>query len=132
MKGEHGSSAAASRRSVAFDPIALVPVWEWNDPALGTAGSLAGNGLFPNREGFVPYPGKNPYPRRERTVTRTGEVPRLGTGRTTGEPVPPGLDARSAPRAKVRIRSKERSIKGACDLDANLARGLFHVKQNEN
>ena len=127
-----GSQAATPLRSVAFDPIALVPKRERNDPALGTAGSLPGNGLFPNWEEFVPHLGKNPHPRRERIVPNTGEVPRLGTCRTTRAPVPPACVAPSAHRAMVGIRPKDRLIRMACDLDINLARCLFHVKQNKN
>ena len=119
-------------RSVVFDPVALVPGWEWNDPALGTARSLTGNGSFPNWEEVVPYLGKNPYPRRERIVPQAGEVPRLGTCRTIRAPVLPTCASPSAHRAMICIRSKDGLIKRACDLDANLARCLFHVKQNKN
>ena len=124
--------APPSRRSVVFGPVALVPGWERNDPALGIARSLTGNGSFPTWEEFVPHLGKNPYPPRERIVPKAGEVPWLGTCRTTGTPVLSGRDVQSDPRATVGIRSKDRLIQRACDLDANLARGLFHVKQNEN
>lgn len=104
---------------------ATIPSREHSIPRLGILPSPTGNTLFPiwektrTRAGNELFPGREEFPNRERSGQNT-------------LPFRPGADTRSCSHAGIRARPKDRSIRRACDLEANLAHCLFHVKQNKN